>query len=247
MTDTTDTILAGMLTENTGRHLLDSGDTYGRHWQRNAGMTVGDFLARPEVTPGIFTHDGVTTVDYVTLDVFHFLRHRVTYNAELTSAFNAYESERDSYESWPAVITSWLDFVGARCEGADPVSYNTANGEDYLSQVLQFWIFDGDYGDHHVVLQVHGGCDVRGGYTAPKVFDLADRYTLFDNAEVYVNLFDGDDQVGYLWVRGCEVEDADIASGYDVDFKFGRTPVQVTDQGIYLPEGLRIEFVAPCP
>jgi len=41
--DTAD-ILAGMFTENTGRHMLDSGGAYGRNWEHNQGRTTADFL-----------------------------------------------------------------------------------------------------------------------------------------------------------------------------------------------------------
>lgn len=31
----TERVLIAMLTENTGRHMLDSGGAYGRNWERN--------------------------------------------------------------------------------------------------------------------------------------------------------------------------------------------------------------------
>jgi len=43
--DATAQKLAEMLQENTGRSILDSGDYYGRHWQRNQGR---DFESEPE-------------------------------------------------------------------------------------------------------------------------------------------------------------------------------------------------------
>lgn len=59
----------------------------------------------------------------------------------------------------------------------DYVSENTYNGECALSQTLQYWYFtaqdcavldDGVY----LVLQTHNGCDVRGGYSQPRVYML---------------------------------------------------------------------------
>ena len=50
---------------------------------------------------------------------------------------------------------------------------NTYNGDEYVSQTLQFMCFTDSYNDY-VLLQIHGGCDVRGGYTAPRVFEIND-------------------------------------------------------------------------
>ena len=52
-------------------------------------------------------------------------------------------------------------------------TFNTYNGESDLSQVLQgsrIKIFvDGQYEDYYLI-QIHNGCDVRGGYTDAKLF-----------------------------------------------------------------------------
>jgi hypothetical protein len=49
LTDETNVIIAAMLTENTGSSFLDSGSAYGRNHERQAGKTVADFRAEPEV------------------------------------------------------------------------------------------------------------------------------------------------------------------------------------------------------
>jgi len=43
-------IIYNMLTENTGRHMLDSGGAYGRNWERNQVKTIEDFENEPEET-----------------------------------------------------------------------------------------------------------------------------------------------------------------------------------------------------
>ena len=54
------------------------------------------------------------------------------------------------------------------------MTYNTYNGECHtLTQVLQGTNLGGPYSEY-VFLQVHGGCDVRGGYTAPRVYSTFD-------------------------------------------------------------------------
>ena len=57
-----------MLTENTGRHMLDSGGAYGRNWERNQKKTIQDFQNEEEE---LITFDG----DYIerTVSVFHYL------------------------------------------------------------------------------------------------------------------------------------------------------------------------------
>lgn len=154
LTRSTEAVLAEMLTEPTGTHMLDSGGHYGRHWQRNAGMTLEDWLATPEVS-----HDRWG----VTISVFHYLRERVKYSAEMQGAFDLFaESMKD--EPWLAVMEEFAEQMGSTY-----TTWNTYNYEDSLSQTLQGVSFEVD-GTVYVLLQIHGGADVRGGYTAPKAF-----------------------------------------------------------------------------
>lgn len=45
----TEQIIYEMLTENTGRHMLDSGGDSGRAWQRNQAKSLDDFKNEPRV------------------------------------------------------------------------------------------------------------------------------------------------------------------------------------------------------
>ena len=40
-------IIYKMLTESTGKHMLDSGGAYGRHWERNQKKSFKDFKNEP--------------------------------------------------------------------------------------------------------------------------------------------------------------------------------------------------------
>ena len=56
-----------------------------------------------------------------------------------------------------------------------------------------------------VLLQIHGGADVRGGYTAPKIFDEKEECSMCFSADLSVG--DGDhiwdsDNAGYSWYPG---------------------------------------------
>ena len=64
---------------------------------------------------------------------------------------------------------------------------NTYNGEDFLSQIIQYVYWTEEDGAH-VMLQIHGGCDARGGYTDPVAFDVVDYdgTAIFDNARASI-------------------------------------------------------------
>lgn len=68
--------------------------------------------------------------------------------------------------------------------GKAPMTVNTYNGEDLLSQTLQWTGFSlPQDGDDYILLQIHGGADVRGGYTRPRVFRVGiDEHSILDNA-----------------------------------------------------------------
>jgi len=181
-TTNTAEVLAGMFTENTGSHFLDSGGAYGRHHEQNAGKTAQDFLAAPRV----YVED-----DYAVLDTYHFLNDRVEFSPAMTAAFDRWlESDPDLTE-WDG-MNDWPDAIGAESNGI----VNTYNGECNLSQTLQFVTFTLG-GSAWVLLQVHGGADVRGGYTAPKVFALDDWVDLYDYDRLRLNCGDCDAYTDY--------------------------------------------------
>jgi hypothetical protein len=160
----TDQVLAAMLTENTGRSILDSGDAYGRNWQRNQGRDAESFLAAPAITLDVrFGY-----ID-VTLDLFHWLRDRLDYDEDLDTRFREFADEReDTY--WLQDMEDFLAKTGTPERGFLTGTYNSYNSECLLSQTIQFAIGEDEDGESYVLLQIHGGCDVRGGYTAPRAF-----------------------------------------------------------------------------
>lgn len=175
---TTADVLAAMFTENTGRHMLDSGGAYGRNFERNAGRVTDDFMAEP--------HGYYREYTGPTLSTFHFLHDRLDFDAELQAEFDAY-CEADDIWGLPAA-EAW---VGEHFDWAS-ITVNTYNHESALDQVIQFVQVstegeDACFGDV-VILQVHGGCDVRGGYTDPKVFRVCGEgeVGLLDDADVNI-------------------------------------------------------------
>lgn len=172
----TERAIARLLTEPTGRHFLDSGDAYGRNWERNQGITRTMWAVQPEIwTDGVGSdvdeETGVETSDnrWPVLSLFHYLRQRLEFNSPLTAWLIREGSKTD--DPWMASMEQWCE---ARHDGDRDAmwrleTYNSYNHENLLSQDIQFTTFT--YRDTpYVALQVHGGADIRGGYTSPKVF-----------------------------------------------------------------------------
>lgn len=97
---------------------------------------------------------------------------------------------------------------------------NTYNDPDNcdLSQTLQYhkvWAdTDDDYSPTHLVVHVHGGCDVRGGYTAPKCFRLNahDDYAYLD-AMRFSGVAAGDNtwwRSGWRDLEACSQNECDL-------------------------------------
>lgn len=168
-------VLQEMLRENTGRALLDSGDIYGRHWERN--QKVDDFEKQPQGWLEVDVFEGRVYFN-PTVNIYHFLKmHIDCYLEELQKEF---ESFADEYPN-----KSWFElshlFFESRCGERNYNFYNTYNGEECLSQVFEIHWCDPKYfeeflpakcvyGDYVAALFIHNGCDVRGGYTKPRFF-----------------------------------------------------------------------------
>lgn len=227
--DPTRAKIAEMLTENTGRHFLDSGGAYGRHWEHNQGR---EFAAEPAGSLR-FEHGYINT----TLSVFHWLADKLDYNPALDAlyrdwanrddqveldnpegyydlddcdedALRAIRAEHKGCEDYGHHLHSAEQFANDVCKGrgiygdGDPISQNTYNGECMLSQVLQFVYWEDDDGAH-VLLQIHGGCDVRGGYTDPVAFDVCEELSIFDNAKGYIGCSGHGCDVNWYTDDGC--------------------------------------------
>jgi hypothetical protein len=176
-------ILDSMLKANTGTHFLDSGDAYGRNWQQNQER---EFETEKHCTLS-FRWDCIE----VTHNVYHWLLERLEYNEELDDAFSDYQSREDREDKYD--IDDMECFAREEREGTgiygegEPMVVNTCNNEDLLSQTIQYVYWNDDDGEH-ILLQIHGGCDVRGGYTRPRAFDLngMSELAMFDNARAAI-------------------------------------------------------------
>ena len=184
-------IFAEMLTENTGKHFLDSGGSTGRAWQKNKER---DFEQEPEAWLDFSKHGEHNYLEY-TKNIYWFLRNRLELNEDWDREFHAFVDSLDEDRAWNGyrcAAEDWLELLseqgaidghGPYGESDEPWSVNSYNGEDLLSQVILYHLFERE-GCEAYILQVHGGADVRGGYTKPRVFEANGNYelALLDNA-----------------------------------------------------------------
>ncbi len=177
---TLDQTIAAMLTENTGKHALDSGGAYGRAWQRNIGKTVDDFRAMPSATAQITVREfnGETVAEILPcVNVFHLLTGGALELDDLCHEFNAMPVDDWKSNDFYGVSIDGAEWLEMRGFNASGESFNTYNWASNHSQVLQGAELtrEGEYGEEkYLLLQIHGGADVRGGYTDAKLFKLDD-------------------------------------------------------------------------
>lgn len=169
-------LLKEMLTENTGIAMCDSGGSDGRHWQRNQGR---DFDSEPEITYEIYGGE----IDF-TVSVYHYLKALLELD-EVCEEFNKLKYEGEPSENIYGISEEqeqWLyDHLLVRVGRP----FNTYNGECSLSQTLQGHILHNEEEESYVILQIHQGCDVRGGYTDGKLFKIRDFGYLDSTPHVY--------------------------------------------------------------
>lgn len=164
----TQELIYEMLMTNTGKHFLDSGGGEGRNWQRNQRKIIEDFNNEPEEK---FSFDAKYKEIYREVSVFHYLS-ELDLNY-ICNEFNAINRNADNWES---------DFYGVSREAESYLntfeienfrSWNTYNGDSDLSQVLQGATMEIE-GEFYFLIQIHGGADVRGGYTDAYLFKSSD-------------------------------------------------------------------------
>jgi len=174
--DTKD-VIAEMLCENTGRHMLDSGGAYGRNFERNKNR---DFEKEPILSLEIWKDQFI-----VNISTYHYLTAHIEYSESMDHEFQDFASKQDKDMCWPEIMEQ---FATNKNELKNvlmiPKLVNTYNFECLVDQALQYVIFSHN-GIEYIILQIHGGCDVRGGYTKPKVFKLNDDYFETDMNTVY--------------------------------------------------------------
>lgn len=196
-----------MITENTGSHMLDSGGAYGRMWQRNQNKSIQDFIKAPECTLEITNckYSDIERIELnVTISVFHHMVNRLELDA-LCDRFNRRKVANWYSKEFYGVSDKGESFLLEHFEAGE--SFNTYNWSGNYSQVLQGCELEHkETGDKYMLIQIHGGCDVRGGYTDAKLFKLSCEYFLSEDC-----MFQDIDYMGeFITNEGRCVQDSDL-------------------------------------
>jgi hypothetical protein len=229
----TQAIVNAMLVENTGRSLCDSGDYYGRNYDINRKQGI------PVVPRSLlnFKYDSINVVHRLAA----WLPAMLEYNPTIQRKFTRFANLAENKDScWLEVMQKYMEKIEGKGVDGDGDSFvvNSYNGEDLLSQTIQYCYWTDDNGAH-VLLQVHGGCDVRGGYTAPKAFDVGGEYgsddtAVMDNAKAGIYCTGKDCESswytddGYHWYANNSHEwDTELDKLDRVELEDGQTAVEV--------------------
>jgi hypothetical protein len=162
-------LVYGMLTENTGKAMCDSGFSEGRGWQINQKKTIEDFN-NEEME--VYEFDWERGDIMRTVSVFHYLTNNLQLD-DLCDEFNEIQEESDDWnaecESYGVSRNAFDHINSFENDVIEDRVFNTYNGESDLSQILQganLTINDEAY----FLVQIHNGADARGGYTDAKLF-----------------------------------------------------------------------------
>lgn len=173
-----ETIIDKMLKENTGRHFLDSGGAYGRHWEQNQER---DYTKEEATILRVKAEeDGEITELYVMFNLFHFLTAHLDVD-EFTEKIEREFYEFGEKEEWDR--EPWEDVLEAfRKEKKIKVKHSdyTYNHDCILTQDIVFWECEFD-GEDFLILRIHNGCDARSGFTSPKFFRFYDYFFMAMN------------------------------------------------------------------
>lgn len=182
-------VLQSMFLQNTGSHMLDSGGIYGYTYQHNA-------VAPPWTKPHVVFEDEPNSV---LLNAYKHLDERISFGEMdrgkdaivLEKALYAYTAMQESRHASQVNVQlgdveAWLESLGKRV--GNSWVHNTYNHENFLDHVLQYTTFtlwiNGEL-KPFIALQVHLGCDVRGGYGSARIWELEYEHSLIGVEEVY--------------------------------------------------------------
>lgn len=222
----TSTLAREMLTERTAHSIIDSGGIYGRRYEKNKEV---DFENTPQA---VLTEWGAS------VSFYHHMAALLEQNP-VTEAFNSLPSDdwHGDHYGCSRVMSDFLQLIGAEIGDA----WNTYNWENNFDQTVQGCDVEINQ-ERYVLIQIHGGCDVRSGYTDAKLFKLDDwdaDYWLDDSCSFYVPRsalgMDGEDEVCLDFQSGVyqpEVYDPEIREDLDFEVDFNK-----------FPKGLKIEGV----
>lgn len=202
----TEQAIIELLKENTGQHICDSGGAYGRNYERNKDK---DYSTVPSCSAEVYSADNIE----ISYEIFHYLNTFLELDEKMTNEMLELARDKWPEACWFEVAQNYSDYLANNYEEFESYGINnTYNYDNTLSQVLQYHTISlvGSEYDVYLILQVHGGCDVRGGYSSPKVFKVEER-DYFLMAQQDVNCWCDkcqagwhSDNCGYSWYPNNE-------------------------------------------
>jgi len=197
-----------MLTESTGAHICDSGGIYGRHWERNQKKSIQDFENEPEEE--YILHKNGKWMDR-RVSVFHYLSGLEL--DDLCDQFNSMPCE-DWDSEHCGISKAQQEFLEDNHEIVWGRVFNTYNGDSDLSQILQGeWLEI--FGEQYLLLQIHQGCDARGGYTNAKLFKTREDCLIHEYLQEYEDEYEFRDRLEYDDIVAVDYEDTSITYSSD--------------------------------
>lgn len=225
-------VLQTILRENTGKSMCDSGDFYGRHYDTNSRV---DLIHGPEIRTHVYSladkevdERGLVKIELgdvsLSYSLFHFLKSNLVITEESEVENILLQEQLDAITDWwdTSELAQMEEFTKDRHDneedyGVNLDAWNTYNGESLLSQVIQYTIYHRE-DQYFCVLQVHNGCDVRGGYTTPQVFAVNEDEGNYLHNHQEVSAWDeGSEQswssynAGYTWYNSNGEEGEDLS------------------------------------
>jgi hypothetical protein len=194
--------IAEMLTEDTGSNIMDSGGAYGRAFQKN--RKIQDFRKIPDLEVEGGHNDGEFILHK---PLFPYLTNHLTVSPEsreLQREFKRFMKQNED-DGWLSNMEEFAKLNDDEdTEGRHGVD-NTYNYDNLLGGTLQYASFT-NKGKEFLILQIHGGADVRGGYTEPHVFELSEGldYFIIDQTDARALV---ENPKGQTDINGNELED----------------------------------------
>ena len=224
----TEKTIADMLQESTGTNILDSGGAYGRHWQQN--REIKDFRKNQNPIVRIcaphyyIDSEGKRRKTPPDISIYYDTFHYLTNFLELTPEAKKLQKQFENFtelpenqnEGWLILGKEFLEKLHEKNEDSEYYGFtNTYNYDNIIHQVLQYGIIEIGEKDF-ILLQIHNGCDVRGGYTKPQFFSLLEK-DYFQMAQNDLRMFckcghcnASSDDGGYHWYFGDDQKEDNL-------------------------------------
>jgi hypothetical protein len=191
-------VITRLLQQDTGRHFLDSGSAYGRHWQRNQVKTTDELIGN-EVDLTI-----MSTYFELSRPVGRWLLEGWSFDREHTNRLWEVSHRSDRKDmTWTEDLESYIEHRNGEIRWNSGI--NTCNDSNLLTQSVHFVPIDlPDRCGEYYALRVHQGCDLRGGYGQWVIAEMSDEAYNYANANLGCN--NGHhwytDDAGHHWYNG---------------------------------------------